>query len=97
MIYEILCLKIKIKIKIQKKATAPRYTDWAAAEGPRAAQWRAALGSPGQALAAADAPVQISLYSSQFGEEESGCLWVLASVHFLRKWVVKNSSHGCPV
>jgi hypothetical protein len=44
MIYENLCLKIKTKNKNPKKATARRYTDWAAAEGPRAAQWRAALG-----------------------------------------------------
>lgn len=40
---------------------------------------------------------KISLCSSQFGEDESRCLWVLASVHSLRKWVVKNWSHGCPV
>lgn len=38
--------KNKTKNKNPKKATAPRYTDWAAAEGPTAAQWRAALCSP---------------------------------------------------
>lgn len=87
--------KNKTKNKNPKKAAAPRNTDLGSC---RRALGSTMAGSPGQALAAADAPpLKISLCSSQFGEAQSRCLWVLASVHFLRRWVVKNSSHGCLV
>lgn len=51
MIYEILCLKIKLKIKIPKRQLPRDTLIGAAAEGPRTAQFLA--GSPWQPWAGA--------------------------------------------